>query len=154
MATATISASEARPTPSPIWSNEPWIDDTVASLDVASLDQEASPISLERAPVAADPAATNNVVSDVDKLVAAFVRVRGLNRLEGGIISRCWLAHDMNMSADDLDSLLSLLRWQGLVRLPNANLVAVGDSAAMRDIALSCPPLPSVFVPMHRRTAA
>ena len=144
MATISTGAREARPTPSMIWTNEPWIDDTATVHDRKGVK------------VAAGPSSESSIddLSDVDKLVAAFVRVRGLNRLDDGIISRCWLAHDMNMSATDLDSLLSLLRWQGLVRLPNADLVAVDDAAAMRDIALSCPPLPSVVVPLRRKTAA
>ncbi|MGI9478708.1 MAG: hypothetical protein ACR2PI_18545 [Hyphomicrobiaceae bacterium] len=144
MASAVISAPDARLTPSSIWSNGSRTDDTTTILS-----QVESSISTEQAPAGADP-----VLSDVDKLVAAFVRVRGLNRLEGGIISRCWLAHDMKMSPDKLDSLLSLLRWRGLVRLPNPDIVIVGDADAMRDIALSCPPLPSVVVPLHRKKAA
>ncbi len=141
MATVMTSAQEMRPTPGPIWTDEPWIVDTVM------VDDDAASRN-------AIPNTSASDMSDVDKLVAAFVRVRGLNRLDGGIISRCWLAHDMKMPAAELDSLLSLLRWQGLVRLPNADLVAVDDAPAMRDIALSCPPLPSVVVPLHRKTAA
>lgn len=141
MATVMTSAQEMRPTPGLIWTDEPWIDDTVM------VEDDAASLNIV-------PNTTANDMSDVDKLVAAFVRVRGLNRLDGGIISRCWLAHDMDMPAAELDSLLSLLRWQGLVRLPNADLVAVDDAPAMRDIALSCPPLPSVVVPLHRKTAA
>jgi hypothetical protein len=76
----------------------------------------------------------------VDKLVAAFVRVRGVDRLEGGIMTRYWLAHDMGVSAQELDGVLGLLRWSGLVELPNANLVLVADADAMREIALSAPP--------------
>jgi len=144
MAIAMTGARQTCPTPSPFWTNEPWIDDAATVLDQTDF-QAAPELSLDR---------PDNEMSNIDKLVAAFVRVRGLNRLDGGIISRCWLAHDMNMSTSDLDSLLSLLRWQGLVRLPNPDLVVVDDAAAMREIALSCPPLPSVVVPLHRNVAA
>ena len=75
--------------------------------------------------------------TELDKLVAAFVRIRSVDRLEGAIISRCWLAADMGADADDLDRLLKLLRWQGLVGLPNEHLVTVDDPEAMREIALA-----------------
>ena len=71
----------------------------------------------------------------IDKLVAAFVRIRGVDRLEDALISRCWLAADMGVSIDELDRLLKLLRWQGLIDLPNEHLVTVKDAAAMREIA-------------------
>lgn len=74
--------------------------------------------------------------SELDKLVAAFVRIRSIDRLDGAIISRWWLAADMGADAEDLDRLLKLLRWQGLIGLPNAHLVTVDDPAAMREIAV------------------
>lgn len=84
----------------------------------------------------ADPAEQIDA-TELDKLVAAFVRIRSVDRLEGAIISRCWLAADMGADAGDLDRLLKLLRWQGLIGLPNAHLVTVNDPAAMREIALA-----------------
>lgn len=75
--------------------------------------------------------------SELDKLVAAFVRIRSVDQLDGAIISRCWLAADMGADAGDLDRLLKLLRWHGLIGLPNAHLVTVDDPAAMREIALA-----------------
>lgn len=102
-----------------------WIDDAVAA----------------RSRTAPEMPRTTSLSSptNIDKLVAAFVRIRGIDRLEGAIISRCWLAADMDVAAADLDRLLKLLRWQGLVGLPNEHLVTVNDAAAMRDIALVGP---------------
>lgn len=73
---------------------------------------------------------------DLDRLVAAFVRIRGVDRLEGAIMTRHWLAADMRISMDRLDRLLKLLRWQRLIDLPNAHLITVVDPAAMRALAL------------------
>ena len=74
--------------------------------------------------------------ADLDRLVAAFVRIRSVDRLEGAIITRCWLAADMGVTVDSLDGLLKLLRWQGLVGLPDDHIVTVEDADAMRAIAL------------------
>ena len=46
---------------------------------------------------------------------------------------------EFESAARGLDRLLKLLRWQGLVGLPNEHLVTVNDAAAMRDIALDSP---------------
>ena len=73
--------------------------------------------------------------TNIDKLVAAFVRIRSVDRLEDALISRCWLAADMGVSSTELDRLLKLMRWQGLIELPNEHLVTVNDAAAMREIA-------------------
>ncbi len=102
-----------------------WIDDAAAA-------RSRTTPEMPRTPGLSSP-------TNIDKLVAAFVRIRGLDRLEGAMISRCWLAADMDVSATDLDRLLKLLRWQGLIRLPNEHLVTVDDPAAMREIALVGP---------------
>ncbi len=90
------------------------------------------------APIGRDAAARCDEAdsqSNIDKLVAAFVRIRGVDRLEDALITRCWLAADMGVSDAELDRLLKLLRWQGLIELPNEHLVTVNDAAAMREIA-------------------
>ena len=120
MASAVPSVGNVRPTNVVM-----WIDDAAAA-------RSRTAPEMSRASGLSSP-------TNIDKLVAAFVRIRGLDRLEGAIISRCWLAADMGVSAIDLDRLLKLLRWQGLVGLPNEHLVTVNDAAAMRDIALDSP---------------
>ena len=77
----------------------------------------------------------------LDKLVAAFVRIRSVDRLEGAIIARYWLATDMGVTVESLDGLLKLLRWQGLISLPDEHIVVVKDAEAMRAIALGRPDL-------------
>lgn len=77
--------------------------------------------------------------AELDRLVAAFVRIRGVDRLEGALITRHWLAADMGVSIESLDGLLRLFRWQGLIGLPNEHLVTVEDHEAMRALALGLP---------------
>jgi hypothetical protein len=77
--------------------------------------------------------------ADLDKLVAAFVRIRGVDRLGGAIITRHWLASDMRVPVESLDGLLKLLRWQGFIELPDNHIVTVKDHVAMRAIALGLP---------------
>ena len=77
--------------------------------------------------------------SAIDKLVAALVRIRGVDRLDRAIITRCCLAADLRMSAEDLDGLLKLLRWRGLINLPNEHLVTVLDATALKAIAAGQP---------------
>lgn len=120
MATAVPSVGNVRPTNVVM-----WIDDAAAARIWTAPE-------ISRIPGLSSP-------TNIDKLVAAFVRIRGIDRLEGAIISRCWLATDMRVSATDLDRLLKLLRWRGLVGLPNEHLVTVNDAAAMRDIAIAGP---------------
>lgn len=83
--------------------------------------------------------ATASSDMDIDKLVAAFVRIRGVDRLEGALMTRCWLAADMGVPVASLDCLLKLLRWQGLIGLPDEHLITVDDADAVRAIALSLP---------------
>jgi hypothetical protein len=72
----------------------------------------------------------------IDKLVAALVRIRSVDTLEGALITRHWLAADMRVTFPELDRLLKLLRWHGLVELPNEHLVTVKDHEALKAIAL------------------
>jgi hypothetical protein len=72
----------------------------------------------------------------IDLLVAALVRIRSVDTLEGALITRHWLAADMKVTFPELDRLLKLLRWHGLIELPNEHLVTVKDHAALRAIAL------------------
>lgn len=74
--------------------------------------------------------------SAIDKFVAALIRIRGVDRLDDAVISRHWLATDMRVTVEDLDRLLKLLRWQGLIGLPNDHLVTVLDGSALKEIAL------------------
>ena len=65
---------------------------------------------------------------DIDQLVAAFVRIRGVDRLEGAVMTRCWLAADMGVPVASLDGLLEQPQGVGLTPLqrPNAPAVVVG----------------------------
>jgi len=83
------------------------------------------------------PAASSDM--DIDRLVAAFARIRGVDCLEGAVMTRCWLAADMGVPADSLDGLLKLLRWQGLIGLPDEHLITVDDAEAVRAIAMGLP---------------
>jgi hypothetical protein len=76
---------------------------------------------------------------DIDQLVAAFVRIRGVDRLEGAVITRCWLAADMGVPVASLDGLLKLLRWQSLIGLPDEHLITLDDAEAVRAIAIGLP---------------
>ena len=76
---------------------------------------------------------------DIDQLVAAFVRIRGVDRLEGAVMTRCWLAADMGVPVASLAGLLKLLRWQGLIGLPDEHLITVDDAEAVRAIAMGLP---------------
>jgi hypothetical protein len=76
-------------------------------------------------------------LSLIDKLVAAFVRIRDVNRLDGAVISRYWLACDMGVIDEDLDCLLKLLEWQGMIELPNQHWVTVRYAGALQEIALA-----------------
>lgn len=73
----------------------------------------------------------------IDRLVAAFLRIRGLDRLDDAVSSRYWLATDIGVTAEDLDDLLSLLRWRGLIKLPNDHLVTVRDATVLKAMALA-----------------
>ena len=74
--------------------------------------------------------------SAIDEFVAALVRTRGVDHLGEAVITRHWLATDMRVTVEDLDRLLKLLRWQGLIELPNDHLVTVVDGSALKEIAL------------------
>jgi len=87
--------------------------------------------------------------SAVEKLVMAFVRVRGLDRLDDALLTRAWLIADMKIGPEELDSLLRLLRWQGMVSLPDEHLVVVEDPAAMLEIALGSPMVMEIAAPRH-----
>ena len=76
---------------------------------------------------------------DVHQFVAAFVRIRGVDHLEGALMTRCWLAADMGVPIASLDRLLRLLRWQGLIGLPDEHLITINDAEAVRSIALGLP---------------
>lgn len=72
--------------------------------------------------------------SEISRFVAALVRIRGANRLDDAIISRHWLATDMGVDIERLDRVLRLLRWRGLISLPNDNLVEVRDGQSLKSI--------------------
>ncbi|MBU2533910.1 MAG: hypothetical protein KKB37_14305 [Alphaproteobacteria bacterium] len=103
-----------------------------SKMDVVALTTDTrtqrSPRRSSRGPRVAEQAS-------IDRLVAAFVRIRGMDRLEGAFMTRCWLAADMKAGPEELDRLLKLLRWQGLIELPNEHLVVVTDPEAMLEIA-------------------
>ena len=84
--------------------------------------------------------------ANLDKLVAAFVRIRGIDHLEGALITRHWLAADMDVPVESLDGLLKLFRFQGLIGLPNEHIVTVEAPQTMRALALGLP------LPEHERT--
>ena len=72
--------------------------------------------------------------SEISRFVAALVRIRGADQLDDAIISRHWLATDMGVDIERLDRLLRLLRWRGLILLPNENLVEVRDGRSLKSI--------------------
>jgi len=78
--------------------------------------------------------------SEVSKFATAFIRIRGESRLDGAIMSRHWLATDMGIEIQRLDRLLRLLRWQGVIRLPNDHLIEIVDAAAVRRIWMNDQP--------------
>ncbi len=98
---------------------------------VATVDCENKPSLID------DTSAVSDV--GIDQLVAAFVRIRGIDRLEGAMMTRHWLAADMGVPVTSLDGLLRLLRWQGLIELPDDHFVTVKDADAMRAIARCLP---------------
>ena len=85
--------------------------------------------------------------SAIEKFVAALVRTRGVDRLDEAVISRHWLATDMRITIEALDRLLKLLRWQGLIGLPNDHLVTVIDASRLKKIALAAPDIVSIQKP-------
>ena len=85
--------------------------------------------------------------SAIEKFVAALVRTRGVDRLDDAVISRHWLATDMRITIEALDRLLKLLRWQGLIGLPNDHLVTVIDASRLKKIAVTAPDIVSIQKP-------
>ena len=97
----------------------------------------AATASAIRPPIIDDSAASSEM--DVHQFIAAFVRIRGVDRLQGALMTRCWLAADMGVPVASLDRLLRLLRRQGLIGLPDEHLITINDAEAMRSISLGLP---------------